>query len=88
MLTGVEPSLVFIVQVAAFLARHGGEFVLEPPTAAARLPAECLSADGCLTMLPHVHSTDGAFAARLRRAGPGAASASTGAGGAAASGTP
>ncbi|KAL4423617.1 hypothetical protein ABPG77_009204 [Micractinium sp. CCAP 211/92] len=69
-------------QVAAFLARHS-EFVLEPPPTAARLPAECLSSDGYLTMLPHVHKTDGAFAARLRRVGPGAASAGSGSAGAA-----
>ncbi|KAL4439840.1 hypothetical protein ABPG75_002841 [Micractinium tetrahymenae] len=56
-------------QVAAFLARHDGVFALQPPPAAAGLPADCLSGDGCLTMLPHVHGTDGAFAARLRRAG-------------------
>lgn len=67
--TIASPGRVFPanLQVAAFLARHGGSFVLEPPPAAARLPAECLSPDGCLTMLPHVHKTDGAFAARLRR---------------------
>jgi 16S rRNA (cytosine967-C5)-methyltransferase len=35
--------------------------------APATVPAECLSPAGDLTLLPHVHGTDGAFAARLRR---------------------
>lgn len=51
--------------VAAFLADHY-DFVLEPP------PAGTIAAtvidSGMLRVLPHVHGTDGAFAARLRRA--------------------
>lgn len=77
-LADVLRALAFCVQVSAFLARHGGEFVLEPAPAEARLPADCLSANGSLTMLPHVHGTDGAFAARLRRVGGSAAVASGG----------
>ncbi len=51
-------------QVAAFLRAHP-EFRREP---SAVLPPECLSPDGDLALLPHRHGTDGAFAARLRRA--------------------
>lgn len=51
-------------QVETFLAEHP-EFVLEPPSAGA-VPATALDA-GRLRVLPHVHGTDGAFAARLRR---------------------
>jgi 16S rRNA (cytosine967-C5)-methyltransferase len=53
-------------QVAAFLQRHPG-FQLEAPPPSAGVPTQCLDARGCLAMLPHVHGTDGAFAARLRR---------------------
>jgi 16S rRNA (cytosine967-C5)-methyltransferase len=55
--------------VAGFLSRLAGQdFQLEAvPTGL--LPAECVGQDGCMRMLPHVHGTDGAFAARLRRAG-------------------
>lgn len=55
-------------QVAAFLRRHP-EFAAEAPPAAAGVPPQCVSPEGFLAMLPHVHRTDGAFAARLRRAG-------------------
>ena len=50
--------------MARFLAAHP-EFRREPSRA---VPAECLSEAGDLTLLPHRHGTDGAFAARLRRA--------------------
>lgn len=50
-------------RVAAFLLRHS-DFVLEP--VGCTVPAEL--ADGPVyRALPHVHGTDGAFAARLRR---------------------
>lgn len=51
-------------QVARFLAAHP-DFRREPSDA---VPAECLSEAGDLTLLPHRHGTDGAYAARLRRA--------------------
>lgn len=51
-------------QVERFLATHP-EFRREPST---NVPAECLSAAGDLALVPHRHGTDGAFAARLRRA--------------------
>ncbi len=50
-------------QVARFLSAHP-EFRREPSTT---VPAECLSGDGDLVLLPQRHGTDGAFAARLRR---------------------
>jgi len=50
-------------QVAQFLDRHP-EFRREPCSA---VPADCLTPDGDLTLLPHRHGTDGAYAARLRR---------------------
>lgn len=53
-------------QVAAFLQRHP-DYSIEAPPPSADLPPQCLSPEGFLTMLPHVHATDGAFAARLRR---------------------
>jgi len=52
-------------QVDAFLERHP-EFRREPPDA---FPAALLSARGDLTIVPHRHGMDGAFAARLRRDG-------------------
>lgn len=52
--------------MAAFLERHP-EYAGEAVPAGA-VPTECLSPAGHLAMLPHVHGTDGAFAARLRRA--------------------
>jgi 16S rRNA (cytosine967-C5)-methyltransferase len=51
-------------QVESFLADHP-EFTLEPPPAGT-VPASVIDA-GRLRVLPHVHGTDGAFAARLRR---------------------
>jgi len=51
-------------QVARFLAEHP-DFSREPSRA---VPPECLSPAGDLTLLPQRHGTDGAFAARLRRA--------------------
>lgn len=51
------------VQVEAFLASHPG-WTLEPPAAGA-VPASTID-HGFLRVLPHVHGTDGAFAARLR----------------------
>jgi 16S rRNA (cytosine967-C5)-methyltransferase len=52
-------------QVESFLAEHP-EFTLEPPPDGA-VPPEVLDA-GRLRVLPQRHGTDGAFAARLRRA--------------------
>jgi 16S rRNA (cytosine967-C5)-methyltransferase len=52
-------------QVEAFLAEHP-DWRLEPPPDGA-VPAEVLDA-GRLRVLPQRHGTDGAFAARLRRA--------------------
>jgi 16S rRNA (cytosine967-C5)-methyltransferase len=51
-------------QVEAFLSGHP-EFTLEPPPAGA-VPDSVLDA-GRLRVLPHLHGTDGAFAARFRR---------------------
>ena len=51
-------------QVARFLSAHP-EFRRDPSGA---VPAECLSPEGDLMLLPHRHGTDGAYAARLRRA--------------------
>jgi 16S rRNA (cytosine967-C5)-methyltransferase len=51
-------------QVNRFLERHP-EFHRE---ASPRFPAELLSAEGDLAILPQRHGVDGAFAARLRRA--------------------
>ncbi len=51
-------------QVARFLETHT-EFAREPSHT---VPDECLSDLGDLTLLPQRHGTDGAFAARLRRA--------------------
>ncbi|MHB8840095.1 MAG: RsmB/NOP family class I SAM-dependent RNA methyltransferase, partial [Gemmatimonadaceae bacterium] len=51
------------VQVEAFLAAHPA-WRLDPPPAGA-VPATTLD-QGFLRVLPHVHGTDGAFAARLR----------------------
>lgn len=51
-------------QVDAFLSSHP-EFALEPPPAGA-VPPAVLDA-GRLRVLPHVHGTDGSFAARMRR---------------------
>jgi hypothetical protein len=65
-------------RVRAFLSRHP-DFELEPPgmgegAAAARrsrsrplVPPEVVTPEGFVVTLPHVHDTDGAFAARLRR---------------------
>jgi 16S rRNA (cytosine967-C5)-methyltransferase len=52
-------------QVESFLAEHP-DFTLEPPPDGA-VPAEVLDA-GRLRVLPQRHGTDGAFAARMRRA--------------------
>jgi 16S rRNA (cytosine967-C5)-methyltransferase len=50
-------------QVDRFLATHQ-DFQREPGEA---VPADLLSQEGDLTILPHQHGMDGAFAARLRR---------------------
>ncbi|PRW33142.1 Ribosomal RNA small subunit methyltransferase B isoform B [Chlorella sorokiniana] len=55
-------------QVSAFLANHP-DFSVEPPPAETGIPPKCVSPEGYLLMLPHVHGTDGAFAVRLRRRG-------------------
>jgi 16S rRNA C967 or C1407 C5-methylase (RsmB/RsmF family) len=54
-------------RVAAFLRRHP-QFSLEAPPAGL-LPREVLDEAGRLVLLPFTHGVDGAFAARLRRAG-------------------
>jgi 16S rRNA (cytosine967-C5)-methyltransferase len=53
-------------QIERFLADRNGEWTLEPPPEGA-VPATVLDA-GRLRMLPQRHGTDGAFAARLRKA--------------------
>jgi 16S rRNA (cytosine967-C5)-methyltransferase len=52
-------------QIEAFLATHR-EFTLEAPPAGT-VPAAVVD-NGLLRVLPQHHGTDGAFAARLRRA--------------------
>jgi 16S rRNA (cytosine967-C5)-methyltransferase len=52
------------IQIAEFLSRNP-EWKLEPPPAGA-VPPETIDG-GFLRVLPQVHGTDGAFAARLRR---------------------
>jgi 16S rRNA (cytosine967-C5)-methyltransferase len=51
-------------QVESFLAAHS-DFKLEPPPTGV-VPANTIDA-GVLRVLPHLHGTDGAFAAPLRR---------------------
>jgi len=51
------------VQIDGFLAEDR-RFRREPATS---VPGELLTTAGDLMLLPHVHGTDGAFAARLRR---------------------
>jgi 16S rRNA (cytosine967-C5)-methyltransferase len=51
-------------RVEAFLARRP-EFEVE--SASGRVPGAVVTPDGFLATLPHVHGTDGAFGARLRR---------------------
>ena len=51
-------------QVKAFLTRHP-DFRIEPGA----MPDRFLDAKGCLAALPHESGFDGAFAARMRRAG-------------------
>jgi 16S rRNA (cytosine967-C5)-methyltransferase len=53
-------------QVERFLADQGGGWMLEPPPEGA-VPAAVMDA-GRLRVLPHRHGSDGAFAARLRKA--------------------
>ncbi len=57
-------------QVARFLAEHPG-WTLEPPPEGV-VPASVLD-NGLLRVLPQLHATDGAFAARIRRPRVGAA---------------
>jgi 16S rRNA (cytosine967-C5)-methyltransferase len=52
------------IQVTRFLSRHP-QFRREPSTT---VPPEVLSPAGDLVLFPPRHGTDGAFAARLRRA--------------------
>jgi 16S rRNA (cytosine967-C5)-methyltransferase len=52
-------------QVSAFLASHP-EFRRAPTDA---VPAELRDPQGDLMILPHRHGMDGAYAARLQRAG-------------------
>jgi 16S rRNA (cytosine967-C5)-methyltransferase len=51
-------------QIESFLAQNP-DWALEPPPAAA-VPGDALD-NGMLRVLPHIHGSDGAFAARLRR---------------------
>ena len=53
-------------QVERFLADQGGQWTLEPPPEGA-VPGAVIDA-GRLRVLPQRHGTDGAFAARLRKA--------------------
>ncbi len=53
------------VQVAGFLEADP-RFRREPPSGDL-LPSDLLTPQGDLTLLPHLHGTDGAYAARLRR---------------------
>ncbi len=52
-------------RVQHFLESHPG-FAAEPAPAGL-LPEVVLNGHRCLATLPHVHATDGAFGARLRR---------------------
>jgi 16S rRNA (cytosine967-C5)-methyltransferase len=54
-------------QTDGFLARHG-DFAAEPP-AAGTVDEALLDGVGRLTVLPHRHGFDGAFAVRMRRVG-------------------
>lgn len=51
-------------QIAKFLERNPNWDVDAPPE---MVPDECVTDEGYLLTLPHVHGIDGAFAARLRR---------------------
>lgn len=53
-------------RIEDFLKRHPN-FMVQPPNDESRIPSECLDGRGCLAMLPHIHKTDGAFAAKLIR---------------------
>ena len=53
------------LQVAAFVQAHA-EFAIEPAPEGL-LPKTAVTPEGFLSMMPHRHGTDGAFAARLRR---------------------
>ena len=53
------------VHVVERFLKQSPQFVLE--TAGGLLPAEVVGEDGFMQLLPHVHGTDGAFAARFRR---------------------
>lgn len=59
----IEPDENFEI-VRKFLAAHP-EFRLED--AAPFVPAGVTDENGCVQTLPHIHKTDGAFAARLRK---------------------
>jgi 16S rRNA (cytosine967-C5)-methyltransferase len=53
------------VHVVERFLKQSPQFVLE--TAGGLLPADVVGEDGFMQLLPHVHGTDGAFAARFRR---------------------
>jgi 16S rRNA (cytosine967-C5)-methyltransferase len=53
------------VHIVERFLKQSPQFVLE--TAVGLLPAEVVGEDGFMQLLPHVHGTDGAFAARFRR---------------------
>lgn len=70
-------------RVSAFLARAGPRWSRAPPTVGTAtatagsgsgaggfdvVPASVVTPEGFVSVLPHVHGTDGAFAARLVRA--------------------
>jgi 16S rRNA (cytosine967-C5)-methyltransferase len=51
-------------RIAAFLNRHP-DFQVEPATGF--VPEDCVSPEGYLVTLPHLHNMDGAFGVRLRQ---------------------
>ena len=64
MVRSIEPEENEL-RVDAFLVRHP-QFAVEAPPPGC-VPAKVVQEGGFLVTLPHVHGTDGAFAARLRR---------------------
>jgi 16S rRNA (cytosine967-C5)-methyltransferase len=57
----IEPEENFDI-VKAFLQKHP-EFRLQP--AASEVPVSVVDENGCVQTFPHIHNTDGAFAAKL-----------------------
>ena len=52
--------------IARFLERNH-EFCVEPPSDTSPVDWSAITTDGCLRTWPHLHGTDGFFAARMRR---------------------